>query len=207
MSTSVAWAFLTFGLRNAGTPLATASTPVSAEQPLENARRTSRMNAACVSDCALHRVLGARGDRWIAERCAPETDDDHERDRPDEDVRRKREDERCLADASEVHDDDDDHEADGELDAAAVERRDRRDDVVDTRGDRHGDRQDVVDQQRRRHDDARDLAEVLRRDLVVAAARGVGLDELAVADHDHREHHDDGDARSTARRPGTPGRR
>ena len=34
-------AFWDLGLRNAGTPLEIASTPVSAVQPLENARRTS----------------------------------------------------------------------------------------------------------------------------------------------------------------------
>ena len=63
MSTSVAWALRTFGLRNAGTPLATASTPVRAEQPLENARSTRRMNAAWVSDwpCTAYSALEATG--------------------------------------------------------------------------------------------------------------------------------------------------
>ena len=36
----------TLGLRNASTPFDTASTPVRAEQPLENARSISRMTAA-----------------------------------------------------------------------------------------------------------------------------------------------------------------
>ncbi|MBG9885078.1 hypothetical protein ABE10_00450, partial [Bacillus toyonensis] len=41
------------------------------------------------------------------------------------------------------------------------------------------------------HDDPGNLAEVLRGDLVVAAARGVGLDELPVAEHhDHEQQHD-----------------
>ncbi|OUD92716.1 hypothetical protein CMMCAS03_06495 [Clavibacter michiganensis subsp. michiganensis] len=47
MMTRVACAFLTLGVRNAGTPLEMASTPVSAEQPLENARSSRRMKATC----------------------------------------------------------------------------------------------------------------------------------------------------------------
>ena len=42
MMTSVAAAFLLLGLRDAGTPLLTASTPVRAVQPDANARRHSR---------------------------------------------------------------------------------------------------------------------------------------------------------------------
>ena len=40
-SSSVVAAFLLFGLRNAGTPLEIASTPVSAAQPEENVRASS----------------------------------------------------------------------------------------------------------------------------------------------------------------------
>ena len=78
MSTSVVWALRTFGLRNAGTPFATASTPVSAEHPLENARRTSRMTAACVSDsaCTAYSALEATGGSPSAVRA--EADDDHD---------------------------------------------------------------------------------------------------------------------------------
>ena len=43
MTVRVVAAFLDSGLWNAGTPLAMASTPVSATEPLANARRTSRM--------------------------------------------------------------------------------------------------------------------------------------------------------------------
>ncbi len=39
-------AFLLFGLRNAGTPLEIASTPVSAAQPDENARASRKIIAA-----------------------------------------------------------------------------------------------------------------------------------------------------------------
>ena len=62
ISTSVVCALRTFGCRKAGTPLETASTPVRAEQPLENARRISRMSAAwlrssaCTANCALSAI-------------------------------------------------------------------------------------------------------------------------------------------------------
>ena len=42
-SSSVVAAFLLFGLRNAGTPLEIASTPVSAAQPEENARASRKI--------------------------------------------------------------------------------------------------------------------------------------------------------------------
>ena len=42
---SVVAAFLLFGLRNAGTPLEIASTPVSAAQPDENARASRKTSA------------------------------------------------------------------------------------------------------------------------------------------------------------------
>ena len=45
MSARVVAAFWLLGLRNAGTPLAIASTPVSAVQPEANARRARKTNA------------------------------------------------------------------------------------------------------------------------------------------------------------------
>ena len=129
----------------------------------------------------LHRVLGARGDGRVAERRADEARHDHDPDRADEDVRRDREEEGRFAHPAEVDDDDEDDEADRELDAGRVELRQRRDDVVDAGRDRHRDRQDVVDEQRGRDDDAGHFAEVRARDFVVAAARGIRLDELPVA--------------------------
>ena len=44
-SSSVVAAFRLFGLRNAGTPLEIASTPVSAAQPDENARASRKTSA------------------------------------------------------------------------------------------------------------------------------------------------------------------
>ena len=92
----------------------------------------------------------------------------------------------AQVDGREQHD-----EADGDLDPERVELGDRRDDVVDARGDRHRDGEDVVDEQGGRDDDAGALADVLAGDLVVAAAARVRLDELAVGrDDDEQEQHD-----------------
>ena len=49
-SSSVVAAFLLLGRVNAGTPLEMASTPVSAAQPLENARASRKSRANVVSE-------------------------------------------------------------------------------------------------------------------------------------------------------------
>ena len=75
ISTSVIWALRTLGLRNAGTPFETASTPVSAEQPLENARSTRRITAAWVrlSACTANSALEAIGGSPASVRTSPTT--------------------------------------------------------------------------------------------------------------------------------------
>ena len=65
--------------------------------------------------------------------------------------------------------------------------------VLDARGDRHGDREDVVDEQGARHGEAGLGPEVGVGDLVVTAAARVRVDVLPVRG-DHGEHqHDDRD--------------
>ena len=73
ISTSVVWAFRTLGLRKAGTPFETASTPVRAEQPLEKARRISRITAAWLRSSALtaNCALSATGGSPSAQRMSP----------------------------------------------------------------------------------------------------------------------------------------
>ena len=66
MTVRVVAAFLDSGLWNAGTPLAMASTPVKATEPLANARRTSRM----VSGSS---TLGAPGRGFVAVWPCPST--------------------------------------------------------------------------------------------------------------------------------------
>ena len=150
-----------------------ASAREGAQQQQDDARLRQRLG--------LDAVVGGLGDRRVAEHGAREPDDDHHEDAADEQVGRHRERLRRLAHAAQVDGGEDDDEDDRELDAERVELGDRRDDVVDARGDRHDDRHDVVDEQGGRHDEARLLAEVAVRDLVVAAARRVGPDQLPVA--------------------------
>lgn len=75
ISVRVVWALRILGLRKAGTPLDTASTPVRAEHPLEKARSTSRMSAACVSDsaCTAYSALDATGTSPVSARPRPTT--------------------------------------------------------------------------------------------------------------------------------------
>ncbi len=60
---SVFCAFLIFGNRNAGTPLAMASTPVRAEQPEAKARSSSSTKAAWATllPCTVYDALSATG--------------------------------------------------------------------------------------------------------------------------------------------------
>ena len=193
ISTRVRCALRTLGRRNAGTPFEMASTPVRAEHPLAKERSSSRMMPAWVSDSALDAVRRRLGDRRVAEHRAREADDDHDEDAADEQVGRHRERLRRLAHAAQVHRGEDDDEEHRELDAERVELGDRRDDVVDARRDRHDDGHHVVDEQGGGHDEAGLLAEVAVRHLVVAAARRVGADQLAVGRDDRDEQHDDRD--------------
>ena len=75
ISTRVVCALRTLGLRKAGTPFETASTPVRAEQPLENARRISRMIAAWLrsSACTANSALEATGGSPSDHRMSPTT--------------------------------------------------------------------------------------------------------------------------------------
>jgi hypothetical protein len=70
----------------------------------------------------------------------------------------------------------------------ALDERERRRGVLDTRGHRDRDRQDVVDQQGAGDGDPGGAAEVDRRHLVVAAPARVGVHVLPVGGH-HGEHH------------------
>ena len=136
---------------------------------------------------------GGLGDGGVAERGAEQSDADHDGDAADEEVGGHGEGFARLAHASEVRRGQQDDEDHGHLDPEAVEERQRRDDVVDARGDRHGHRHDVVHQQGGCDDQAGLLAQILAGDLVIAPATGVRLDQQAVGDDDH--HHQQHDRR------------
>ena len=128
----------------------------------------------------LHDVAGALGDGRVASDSSGDADHNHESDAADEEIGRYGERFARFANPAQVGGGQQDDESDRDLDAEGVQCRDGRDDVVDTGCHRHRDRQHVVDQQRRRHDQSGLFAEVLRRDLVVASAARICLDQLAV---------------------------
>ena len=132
---------------------------------------------------------GALGHRQVPGQQPQQAIGAHAEDRRHEQVGRDREERARLADATQVHrgqqrDGDHTHRrlvADESFDAAGG--------VLGGRGDRHGDREHVVDQQRTGHRHPGVAAQVDRRDLVVAAAGGVGVHRLAIARDDRQHHH------------------
>ena len=197
---SVVAAFFDFGFLNAGTPLLMASTPVRAAQPDANARRIEEEARRCPvrpslkpapgSSCRL-RALGhgqVAGERtgWRRRRATA----------PIANMNRYTgigEQAPGLLDAAQVGDGQQDDEPDGERRLVPAQRREGRRRVLGARRDRHGHGEHVVDQQRAGHGDAGVGAEVRRRDLVVAAARRVGVHVLPVRRDDDEHHEDDGE--------------
>ncbi len=196
---SVVAAFLLFGLRNAGTPLEIASTPVSAAQPDEKARASRKIIAAwemspLVAGCRVDDLVGTlhvgQGALGGADGAVHRHPDDAEH----EAVGGDREERARLPDAAQVQGGEHHHHHDRHGRLVPGERRDGRGGVLHARGHRHRDRQHVVDEQRGRDGHAGVLAEVDLGDLVVAAAAGVGVHVLAVRRHHGQHHHGDGQA-------------
>ena len=100
MTTSVAAAFLLSGGRNAGTPFETASTPVIAVQPFENAVRST--NVVSMPAAARGERLDGRHRDQRAGEVAPRAHAEHRQDADDEEVGRRREEAARLADAAQV---------------------------------------------------------------------------------------------------------
>ena len=138
-----------------------------------------------------HGVLRRVGYGGVAQESANERRHNHEHNTADEEVRGNGKRQTGFAHATEVHNRQNDDERDGELHPPRVEKWQCRDDVVDTRGNRHGDRHHIVNEQRTCHNDAGPFANVLARHLVVAATRRVRLDELSIARDDDNHEQDD----------------
>ena len=191
-SSSVVAAFFDLGFRNAGTPLLIASTPVSAAAPWVNERSTRRTSAmpvkASPSASRCRSALSARTSSPSSSD-AGEPPDHHGPDGDHERVDRDGEGGARLPDPAQVHRREQGDRHDGEQHLVLGDQRDQRADVRRRRRDRHRDGQRVVDEQRAGHRQPGVTAEVDRRHLVVAAARGVGVHVLPVA-RDHREQHD-----------------
>ena len=118
---SVVAAFFDSGLRNAGTPSAIASTPVSATAPDENARSMIERGRAgeqrAVVGDLVERLLVHRQGAEVAEVRARQPDQDEATERDDVDVGRAREEPARLLQAAEVRQGHEHDEAEAEHDA------------------------------------------------------------------------------------------
>ena len=128
---------------NAGTPFETASTPVMAVQPFENAVSSRKV----VSSPACPVPSGARGGTGtmppVAARHAPTAMQREDAD--DEEIGRHGKDAARFADAAQIAEHQDRDEREEELHPADVEIRERRRERGDAGRDADGDREDVVD--------------------------------------------------------------
>ncbi len=180
------------GLRNAGTPLLIASTPVRAAQPWVKLRSTRSTSASPVkaspSASSCRSALGGCTSS-PEEEDARQPPDDHGADADHERVGRHGEGEAGLPDPPQVdrREHDDGHDAERHL--VLADDRHQRAEVGRGRRDRDRDGQRVVHQQGAGHGQAGARAEVDRGDLVVAPARRIGPHVLAVARH-HGQQHD-----------------
>ncbi len=184
-------AFFASGGLNAGTPLAIASTPVSATEPPAKALSSRKTVRTSVPGWT---AWGCGGMAWAVPvsdvRQADRDDPDRERH---EEIGREGEDQARLAEAAEVADRDQGDRYEGDLDPEVIRRRDDRLDLLDRRRGRHGHGHDVVDEQRCRGHEPRGLGEVLPGHDVRAPARRVGATDLPVADRHHGEQERDRD--------------
>jgi hypothetical protein len=158
-SSSVVAALRPLRLRNAGTPLEIASTPVSAAQPDANARRSRNANAKLVSPLvnsswttSSYCALSAAASRPSRAEEAPRR---HAEDRRDEHVGRDREHRPRLLEPAQVHGREEQHCQHGNQHLLTPGALDRGGRVLGRRRDGHRDGEDVVDEQRAAHDEAR----------------------------------------------------
>ncbi len=193
MIASVAAAFLDWGLRNAGTPLLIASTPVSAVAPEEkafNSVNRPTVPAAVAASCSGSTSTPTSG-HPPAHR--DEADAHQRRDRQDEAVGRDREQGAGFARAAQVGERDEDDEHDRQQHAVLVGPRDRRPDREHASHDRDDNGHHVVEEQRRRGRQPGERAEVVLADDVGAAPAGIGAHRLPVRGDDHSHQQRDGD--------------
>ena len=131
---------------------------------------------------------------WLVEaEGVDEADGDDGQESDDEHRRGQQEGARRLAQAAQVEHHDEQEDPQAQRDGGPVERREGRLEAGDSGGDGDGDGQRVVDDQRCRGDEARVGAEVRPGDGVGAAAHRIGVDDLAVGEHQDRQEGDDGD--------------
>ena len=170
MMVSVRLAFFCVGSRKAVTPFDTASTPVIAVHP---------------RGCDDWRGVAAGGDG------ADGSDDDHEKQRPDEEVRGDEEGRAGVLDSAHIDERENQQDREAEAEGVGLEARDCGHEGTNAGGYADGRIQDVVDHERGGGEQPRLLPEILGGDGVAATPVRVGIDGLAVGEEDDREQADD----------------
>ena len=187
-TSSVAAALRPCGRRNALTPFAIASTPVSAVEPDENARSTTKSETV---PYARRERMRCDGMRAGARRAFPDSHRDRDQDRSDEPVRRQREEDPRFANAAQVRRGDQGDADERERQLVRAERSDCGREREHTCGDRYGDGQDIVGEESGCRDEARNASEILLRDDVGPTRALVDLDGLPVRQEDRGEQRGD----------------
>ena len=140
------------GLRNAGTPLDTASTPDSATAPDENARSSikhaERGRAPRPAPGPPRRAGRAGSGRDPRTKIRQQPDHDQQDEHDDVQVRRRGEQRAALLQAAKVGDRHHGDQREAQRDAPRRVEAERRLDRQHAAGDRHGDGEDVVGEQR-----------------------------------------------------------
>ena len=176
---------------NAGTPLATASVPVMAEQPsakaLQSRNRPMVSVATPVSGCDVLDLWKLAGQR------AEHADGDEQQHRADEDVGGAGEQRAALPQSAQVHDHDQQDRERDQRNRHGLKHRKGRIESLDAGRHAHGHGQHVVGEERSGGDEAGQHAQVGVGHDVAAAAVGIGPDRLAIAEGDDDQQGDDDD--------------
>ena len=190
MAARVRRADFTAGSRNAITPLLTASTPVSAVQPLENALSISHQPTRRGDRRERRRRHHRRG-RAAGGQRLEEPDGDHRQQRSDEQVRGRHEHQPGFAQAAEVDQRDRGQDAQAQRQGMRQQRGHGGNQRAHAGGNADGDVEDVVDHQGGAGQQARKVPQVLARHGERSAAAGVRFDGLAVREVDDGQQPDD----------------
>ena len=193
ISDSVRRAVLTAGGRNAFTPLLTASTPVMAVQPLENACRISQRPAVVAAPCGA--CGGTTGAGFPPLRNSlDQAHANRAQKAADEQIGGNHEQIPRFTHAAQIDQRDGGEDAQTNASVCCSKLGTAETKRTDSGGDADGHHQDVVDNQRRGGQQRDILSQVLSRHRVGAAASRIGGDGLKVGNVDNDQQRNDAEA-------------
>ncbi len=193
MTVRVFFAFSLVGSRKARTPLLTASTPVSAVQPLAKAFSSSHAPTIAVAG-------GTGGGAATGMGCPCESSaritpiSDRDQQRAQEQIRRNHEDAAGFLDAAQIHDGDQHQNAETHRERVRQQRWNRRHQRAHSGRDSNRGRKHVIDEQSGRRQQTRARADILARYRVGSASARIRVDGLAIREVDDGKQQNDGAA-------------